>query len=107
MSTPLLALTMLLASAADAPGSRVVIVEESPDDPEPGPVQTASEQYRLRFGGLFEATMGRDRTGNFVGLPRARLRAEGLVSTVLEVGFVVELDVSPWSSVELKEDGPG
>ncbi len=86
---------------------RVVVVEETPESPEPGRVETASELYRMRLGGLFEGALGRDQYGNAVGLPRLRLRAEALVSMTLEVGMVAELDVSPWSSPNLKEDGPG
>lgn len=86
---------------------RIVVVEESPEDPEPGKVETSSETYRLRLSGLMDSTLGRDASGNMVGIPRARLRAEGLVSTTLEVGFVAEVDLSPWASPDLKEDGPG
>jgi hypothetical protein len=84
-----------------------MVVSETPDDPEPGRVETVSDGFRLRLGGLLEGTLGRDPSGNMVGIPRARLRAEALVSTTLEAGFVTEVDVSPWSSPTLKEDGPG
>lgn len=95
------------AWTAAADGPRVVVVSESPEEPTPGPVETASDQYRLRLGGLFEGALGRDPYGNAVGLPRMRVRAEALVSLQLEVGMVAELDLSPWSSANLKEDGPG
>jgi hypothetical protein len=85
----------------------VVIVSEEPEEPAPGGVQVRSDHYRLRLGALVEGTLGRDAHGNAVGLPRAVVVAEGLLSTVLEVGFHAEVDLSPWSSRRLKEDGPG
>ncbi|MBI5498566.1 MAG: hypothetical protein HY904_26430 [Deltaproteobacteria bacterium] len=100
-------LALWLVGAVAWAADRVVIVSEQPDQPEPGRVETASELYRLRLGGMLEGALGRDQFGNSVGLPRLRLRAEALVSAVLEVGIVAEAELSPWASPRLKEDGPG
>lgn len=100
-------LALIACTAWARAAERVVIVSEQPETPEPGHVETASELYRLRLGGLLEGALGRDQYGNSVGLPRMRLRAEALVSTVLEVGVVAEAELSPWASQRLKEDGPG
>ncbi|MEW5851379.1 MAG: hypothetical protein AB2A00_21500 [Myxococcota bacterium] len=107
MKRTLFAFALVLWAGGAVAAPRVVIVDEETEPSDPGTVTIASDAYRLRLSGLFEATLGRDRTGNFLGLPRARLRAEGLLSTTLEVGFVAEVDFSPWSTVALKEDGPG
>ena len=107
MSAVLMTTAMALAVLGAGTGPRGVVVDEAPDEAEPGTVETQSDAYRLRLGGLVEGALGRDQWGNAVGLPRVRLKAEGLVSMQLEVGLVAEVDVSPWSSVNLKEDGPG